>query len=735
MIARMRQRLAGRASGDRGAILIIAIFIVAVVAVVTGAVLTRGEGSLRATVALRDVARSSYAADAAAQVAINDLRTGYNIGNGEPSPWYYTNAAGTGCFGYDGSGSSTVPKGELTLNNVIPKGVGETQEAMSAVVVCEPEDATGDQGSAVPINSSNRPGYAIVALGDPVSQTGGTVTASETLNVHGGIYANGAITGPVVVDAGTVKATGSCTGTTVTGTATKSCGSGPPISDPNYNHELGSTVPVLQQVPTSCTSGVAEFTPGYYDSAAALNTAMGLCRVMWFKPGNYYFDFHDETCTDACPDNLYAGSTNVWTIPRGKDVIGGTPTNPTTGAVLSRPPSPLPSDSDGLIPGNCQSPITNVNALGVQFVFGGNSRLFLDGNGSSGARMELCATYHADRPPIEIYGLKTGSIPSVSTANNRTLTSVGTPTGSGTWTNLSAAALSAVGGGMSTWDPGSASSRSSTITVDGFTPPSAVPAGSVLKSAVLHVRHQDSEAASTSVPTATIKMGTTTTASLPLGTVGSTTMTTTDVTLNASSVGDNLTAFNALQRAVHDGGYTGAAVAYTANSKKNVTTQLDAITLDLTYVVPVLRGEAGTCITSGVSCPLLSTDPSGNNKINMYLQGTTYAPYADINLVLSNFSAEVAKFGVVARRVEFSVNTGNPRYTGPVFEIPDDSPGFGFETTLVRLKVYLCAGVSSGCTVAGGELALESRVKLFDDGGDPGPPHRQVEILNWSHQR
>ena len=41
-----------------------------------GVVLTRGDGSLRATVALRDVAGSSYAADAAAKVAINDLRTG-----------------------------------------------------------------------------------------------------------------------------------------------------------------------------------------------------------------------------------------------------------------------------------------------------------------------------------------------------------------------------------------------------------------------------------------------------------------------------------------------------------------------------------------------------------------------------------------------------------------------------------------------------------------------------------
>ena len=67
-------------ANDDGAILIIAIVVVTAVALVVGAVLTRGDGSLRATVALRQVAGTTYAADGAAQVAINDLRTGYNTG-------------------------------------------------------------------------------------------------------------------------------------------------------------------------------------------------------------------------------------------------------------------------------------------------------------------------------------------------------------------------------------------------------------------------------------------------------------------------------------------------------------------------------------------------------------------------------------------------------------------------------------------------------------------------------
>ena len=126
MIQRLLRRV--RPGDDRGALLIIAIVIVTVVALVTGFVLTQGDGSLRATVALRDVARASYAADGAAQVAINDLRTGYNVGNGEPTPWYYTNEVGTGCFGYDGAGALTTPKNSLVLDNLIPKQGGRHAE-------------------------------------------------------------------------------------------------------------------------------------------------------------------------------------------------------------------------------------------------------------------------------------------------------------------------------------------------------------------------------------------------------------------------------------------------------------------------------------------------------------------------------------------------------------------------------------------------------------------------------
>src|SRR5690349_1964446 len=91
---------------DDGAILVLALIVITTVSLVVGAVLTQGDGSLRATVALREVAGATYAADGAAQVAINDLRTGYNLGDAEPADWVYTNTLGTGCFGYNADGST-----------------------------------------------------------------------------------------------------------------------------------------------------------------------------------------------------------------------------------------------------------------------------------------------------------------------------------------------------------------------------------------------------------------------------------------------------------------------------------------------------------------------------------------------------------------------------------------------------------------------------------------------------
>lgn len=723
---------------DRGALLIIALLIITVVAVVTGVVLTRGDGSFRATIALRDVARTSYTADAAAQTAINALRTGYDS-FAPGTPRYFTNEEGAGCFGSRGtSGAYTAQENSLYLNGLIPEEAEGTQQEMSARVECEVDAETGAQGPQVIINSRNRPGFAIVALGDRNTQTGGTVTASELLRVRGGIYANGSISGPVSVEEGAdVTARGSCDQTVVLG-GSKTCRpSVAAIDDPPFIDELGGVVPEFRKPPTTCTSGVATFEPGYYDSAAAMNEAMNLCRVMWFKPGPYYFDFRDETCTNFCPDGIYTGTTNVWTIPRGKDVLGGTPWNPVTKRQLALPPSPLPSNGDGLIPGNCRSPIDDPTPnLGVQFVFGANSRLYLDGNGSTGARMELCGSYNLRRPPILLYGLKTGDNLSATPDLGRDISHGGAVVSTGAFTGASVNSLK-VGGAGATWRTTSGSASSTTLRVNGFTPTASVKPGTIVTEATLKVTHKEPQTGTNFAGSVKLTVGS-------WSVTAPVTATTTATTTSIPITGANLTG---LQNAVRDSGYVGATIEYTANARaNNATTTVGPFVFDLKYSSPVLRGSQGTCVETGSTCPILSTDSSGNNKINMYLQGTTYAPYGIVKIVLSNFSAEVAKFGVIARQVSFSVNTGRPRFTGPVFQIPRETLAFGTDTTLVRLKVFVCPG--SSCA-SGGEEALSAKVKIYDDHDDDGDDDdddgdnddglsagdRKITVLSWSHTR
>ncbi|MGN6252208.1 MAG: hypothetical protein ACTHNS_10385 [Marmoricola sp.] len=711
-----RGRAGGR-RGDEGAVLIFSLIIITTIALVVGTLLTRGDGSLRTTVVLRQVSGSSYAADAAGTLAINDLRTGQGFATNPNEAGFNNSLDGIGCWG-NAVGSNQVDA--LKLDNLYP-ATGTQTTPTSAVVDCVGVAGTGQQGSPVPINHNNKPGYAIVTLN-------GNVTSSSPLKVHGGVYANGNIVGAVAVDAGDVRATGTCPSTTISGTATKQCGGGTPATtDPHYSDELGGAVPALQTPPTTCTGGVAVFTPGYYDNADALNTASALCNTLWFKPGNYYFDFHNSTCGTYCPTSLFGSqsSNNVWTIPRGTSLVGGTPVD-AAGAVIAIP------SANPTMPGSCQSPITDIHAKGVQFVFGNDSRLFLAGNGSSGAHMELCADYHADRPPIELLGLTSGGAVTSTNATNRVPSGPVTTTQSaGSWSSADAASLAAVGGGAASWNTTGTGTKTATLTVPGYTPSSTVPAGAILLGATLNVTHQDAGTATS----ATIQVNGASVATGAVNLPVRAASTTDAIVFNSTT---NATAFALLQKQVHDNGFTGATTVYVAKvtgSGPN-TVRIDASTMDLVYAVPVLRGETGTCVATGTSCSLVSLDPSGNNKIFMYLQGTTYAPVADVNVVLSNFSAEVAKFGVIARQLEFSVNTGNPSWTGPVFEIPDDSPGYGFQNSTVDLKVYLCRNQATGCTHAAGATPdLSARVQLWDPSGEPSPPRRQISVLSWSHSR
>jgi hypothetical protein len=115
--------------------------------------------------------------------------------------------------------------------------------------------------------------------------------------------------------------------------------------DPIYASE--ALPPTYQAVPAnnsvSCPANVITFNPGYYDDAISLTALMtggGPCggSTWWFKPGTYYFDFHDNT-NDL---DVYKGSgtatnsgADQWAITSGH-LMAGTPTD-SSGNVIASP--------------------------------------------------------------------------------------------------------------------------------------------------------------------------------------------------------------------------------------------------------------------------------------------------------------------------------------------------------------------------------------------------------------
>ncbi len=375
----LAQRL--RRSDDSGATLIFALIFVTVVSLVIAAILSFVDTSMRTTLAVRDQADRSAAAEGAAQLAINAVRNST-----------FVNAAGTKCLGDD----------SLNLPGFYQSG-GTTY---SATVTCDPDTTDSVRGGSSPITvaGGNRPGQAVLTLGaDPADGLDATLGGNDVLTVHGDVYSNANITAQknltsdgAITAVGTCSATGvmrSATGTLTTNPKGPKCGGGvAPAADPDYPTPPAPTTP--RSVPDCPTTGkTITFSPGLYTDLAGLNAITagkgngkksGCPDVtFWFQPGVYYFDLGGE-----------------WDIPGTVRVVGGTPR---AGVNLDNPT--IPKACKAPIPDEGQDPKTwtppGPNA-GVEFVFGGATNLVLQ----SGAQLELCGTYNAKVPPIVLYGLK-----------------------------------------------------------------------------------------------------------------------------------------------------------------------------------------------------------------------------------------------------------------------------------------------------------------------------------------
>jgi hypothetical protein len=677
------KRLAFR--DDSGASMVIVLVLVTGLALGLAAVLSLAGTSIGSTVALRGQTANAYDADGAMQTAIDAIRASD-----------YNNSAGQQCFG----GSDTL---------MVPNASGSG----SSVVTCTP-DPSKVLIHCPSLTNCNRPGSAILTTGRIAGEDAVHIeqpTGSD-FRVHGIVFSNSNIN--VVNGAlrtnNRVYARGPCTGTVIS-TPAPLCGYGntanPLGEDPGYQPATTS-VPPRRSLPACTTpNSVVTFEPGYYDDAAGLSAMMSgnsACRhsTWWFKPGVYYFDFHN-TGANANP-LLDSKGGNLWTVNDGY-LVAGTPVD-RSGVVIAKPPVPA------TIPGSCNNPINDANAVGVQFIFGGDSRIAI-----KAGQAEFCGTYSTSKPPVAIYGLKSGTDTPVTT----TLSPNGAT--SGQFTNPTN--VTTADGQLSTWDKKGTTQQTGTLTATGYVPSTAIPAGSVLTSAKVRVVYGNTKAASaTRTLVVTANGGTASIVTLPAPTAGALRTETVNLPLGTTA--------GSLARLVYDGAFTGAQAQYSA-AKLSVESveQIDSVVLELTYVPPSFRAGTG-CVTTGPytglgnasRCALVTSENTSGNQF--YVQGTTYAPNAVLDLTLNNAAEQVFRFGVIVRAVWVKL-TGSFSYDGPVIEVPDDSPGFAFS---VYLTVHPCVSPSSCAPV------LRSRVAYVD--ADPVRPvagERRVVVLSWSGDR
>jgi hypothetical protein len=706
----MNRRLARwqeRRADDAGASLLITLAFVAFVGLVAGALLSFSGTSVLNADKTKYRGDVVYDVDGALQAGINQIRN---------SKFVNIDPAACGRFLNSSDGSSTTTALNMTGSN----------SGRDVLVKCEGGPTTGLDNENVPIYSANRPGQALLTL-DP-SGTNIQNSNNGTLNIKGKVSANGGINaspGTIAVQNAPVVAGGACSG--VTSTVSVTCNSGTTFSDPNYTVATGT---MARQAAPSCSGSqkLVTFSPGYYDDAMALSDLMkgGGCKAYtyWFQPGVYYFDFRNSISAASGLTSSIPAGADEWVVDDADvNIVGGTPSGwtTTTAAAGTKP----------ALPGSCISPLTTKSNDGVMFVFGGDSRINL-----KKGQMELCGQYYADKLPIAVYAAKTGAAPGSETA-----TTPGVDSYSGSdkkFTNTTN--ITATDGTASTVTINKNDTAS--VTVSGLVPTGGIDQYSILTKAELQVVHKEVATAGSSAPTSITLTPTAKSSS------GNTTLTAVNATPALDTAAgafrtETLNITTALAPHVYTKGLTDLSVQYTVKMPNTngvvVNENLDSIKLVLTWEKPSIRPVSSTvnvggtnCLYHRASCDLITT--AGNNLVDMYIQGTTYAPQASLNINLNNTEKQVFRSGIVAWSVRVDINPNG--YPGAVIEIPD----LTLDYTDVYFTAYVCpadtACSASPSTASGWKKAATARVAYTDnDISDPTVGARKVKVYSWSTYR
>lgn len=621
------------ARDESGAALALALAFLSLFGVSIGAILALNETGFRAGRALSAQGDEATAIDGAVDGAINRLRGDIDAGR---------------------EGSDVICFEPPALNGV------------TVTVDCE-----GQPGSGLEPTIGPQPQHAILTLGSGVGgEDGIEQTSPGTLAVDGGIFSNSTIdvAGDVTVE-GDAEAIGNCTGS-LTATGAVRCantggGANPDDGlDPNYP-AVTATVPTLRSVPACGSGWLVSFQPGTYVDADALTTLMGgSCpKVFHFQPGAYYFQFRES-----------AGS-HVWRINDANvDLVGGTAAGWDPGAA---------SEPTITMPGSCDE-----DGAGVQFIFGGDSRLRVDAG-----RVELCGAEDVDGQRIAVYGLKTGSVTTTTataTPSGATSTQYATPT------NALAIDGSVAQASIPATNPGS----SAEIALTGF---AGVPSGDVITSATLRVAHADTTTPNVSSIEAIVTPAGGSAITVPIPTAGSLTTHTVDLLENGLDAASSPTGFSVTYRV-------------RAKTNKAVTSQLDGIQIQLVHGQPGFEAQSGCLVATpftGSGTPCAALRASGAST-RLYVQGTVYVPLSAVFGDVAGAMRFSVGRGVVARHVRFAVASTSSQ-ADPFFAL-ERAPRTDREVLLTAL--------------VDGVERLRALVVFADGGGST--PGATVTIEQWS---
>ncbi len=633
----------------------------------------------------------------------------------------------------------------------------------SATVACQSQPSSGAIDGAV--RSAPTQALLATAQGAVAEEDGVLVLDGGHLAVAGDVASNSSVhvreDGSMTVD-GSLRAVTGCAGSV--GAADTDCASAA-VAVPTV--EPPSAADVTRREVPDCPGGkkTVEFEPGYYDDAAALNALMGSCTssTFWFPAAAggavYFFDFHDGE--DGNPPGDHA-----WRIssPEVRLVGGGTKDPGHPGKLQ--------------IPGSCTSPLHEQDNAGVQFVFGGDSRLVV-----TAGQVELCGPGDAASggPPVAILGADvefgegtetTAGPPVAPERHKQKSTSILTMTeGTGVdappgekpiasfgkkpkdkdrvvdWDNHAAQALldgSTVPGG-----------QQAIIRVSGYdpadtTPPARIPAGSVLTYANLYVRHKETRLKQGADPVAYIQVSVTPErpGAPRVGPVAPPGEFTPGLGTNPDDDRNefrndtvDLLATPALQDEVTAHGFSGATVEWLVESTDDLDlkAELDSIQIAMGWLAPAqvrtqttlvdgrnCVGAPTTAHPGSGACALVSTSDA-DGPTTFIVQGMGFAPNAAFDFRHAGIESPVFSDGLVARQLTFGSSSTSSR------------PALTVASPLeVLFRAYACP--DGGCPDPPGDPILEPPWQLVGTATaqytDPGPRiaagGREVAVTTWS---